>query len=312
LSEPIQILEQESVESIELDKCIKESKGEIEHTIESIHKVRRITPEIQAIERQLSATFENVKGLQNNDKIIEEILNKIDAAEESIAIRRTSDVADLKGNFANLKQCLVTLRTVVTQHNIQIQIVQIPPQQAVISVIESKEKLQITEPCDEEKKELTKGNEESKTVQKVEEAKEPQNEKLPESPNNITVCLAKTKTEIENVTASFKKVRRPTTELQSAQEKLNEVFEKLESLPEKPEQIEKVIETINKAEVSLTTKNTSDNALVKDNLIKLKEALVLLSHAVKAQKGEIKDILASTQIDDLKIIESSEELKIFE
>ncbi|CAH1707186.1 unnamed protein product [Chironomus riparius] len=312
-------VEDKSLESIELDKCIEKSKGEIEHTIESIHKVRRMTPEIQAIETQLSTTFENVKGLQNNDKIIEEILNKIDAAEESIAIRRTSDITDLKGNLANLKQCLVTLRTVVTQHNIQVQTIQIQPQKAVVSVIESKEKLQATKPFLEEKIEATKEKEESKTVdsllvepvqemlkskeqsegQKVEEIKESQIEKLVEIPTKVTVCLTKTKTEIENVIASVKKVRRQTNELQAAQEELSNVLEELESLSENPEQLDKIVKTINRAENSLILNKTSDTALVKDNLIKLKEALVLLSYAVETQKEST---------EELKILESNESL----
>ncbi|KAG5676324.1 hypothetical protein PVAND_006169 [Polypedilum vanderplanki] len=304
------VSEEKISEISEIEKCIAKSKDEIEHTIESIKKVRRTTPEIQAIERQLSVTFEHANELPNNEKQITEIINSIESAEASISTRKTSDIAVVKGNFAALKQSLITLRNVIIEQKAKITSIDVQPHKAEIDIIETKDELKIVVEEQKVDESISKQIAKPKDTEK-QEIIQPQTAIL-ESVPDFDKQILKAKEEIENVILSIKNVRRSTSELEAAQKQINIVLENITNLTENQQQIQKAIETVESAELSIATRKTGDILLVKNNLSNLKQSINVLNNAVQAQKSEVKDIEKKKQIADLSIIETPEELKIVE
>jgi hypothetical protein len=342
------IVSQEGSEFNELQRCIEKSKDEIGQTIESIKKVRRSTPEIQAIEKQLCTTFENIKEISNDEKIIEDILTQIKIAEASISIQKTSDIVSLKDNLSALKQSLVMLRSVIVQQNAQVKSIDVKPQHGEMSIIEIKKDLKIEEQNEKVITEKDANSRDPKIIEKVtkpEDHKDIKSEKVEEIKSaktkseelkkiediipekeltrvsesegqqilpEIQKCLSKTKENIETATISIKKARRPTNELQATEKELAMILENISQLPQNQQQIEKVIEIIETSEASLAARKTSDIVLVKENLNLLKQSLVTLNNTIKSQNIQFSTVMDVPQIANLQIIEVSEDLKIVE
>ena len=318
---PIDKPEEQSVEATVVIETLNKSKEEIENVMLSIKKARRPPSEVQAVEKVLTTTYEQISELSTDQTQLERVIESIETAEASLVAKKTSDMVLIKENLASLKQSLTVLQSAAKAQKAGITTID-KPQVADVHVAEAPEELKITESNEnivvqeeaiiEEKKLDEKLVIEEKAPELQEEVK-PINKPEEQSVEATVVIetLNKSKEEIENVMLSIKKARRPPSEVQAVEKVLTTTYEQISELSTDQTQLEKVIESIETAEASLVAKKTSDMVLIKENLASLKQSLTVLQSAAKAQKAGITTI-DKTQVADVHVAEAPEELKITE
>ncbi|KAL7039652.1 hypothetical protein ACKWTF_000058 [Chironomus riparius] len=300
LEEPLKC---ELKSKIQESDTMQKLRTEIANVTAIIKNVRRPTPELQSVESELTIFTEKLPKLENKFEEIDRNIKIIVEAENSIKTKKTSDILAVKESFSKFKNLLTEIRDSIKPNIDKEKLTK----EEKTENIEQSQRLKPKEENGDEKVEVNKKDEAVEVASLVDETEEinqlKSKEKLKHDETQKSkdveksvglpkieekskllesAVVQKLRTEIENVSNTIKKVKRPTSELQSTDSELRIIINKLSDIENDVVEINKIIKIIIKTEDSIITKRTSDILEVKESLLCLKNVLQELSDSKKS------------------------------